>query len=165
MQGVHSKHGMLCLCVVVQLVAGCCRYTSYGRHFTKLPLLKQVAQMLSFYLHDGDTVVDFSCGANAFVPLVKQEGAKQGLTISGCSFDIITSQNLEDFQRCSWMDVHPGTLLLGSCSECFTRLLGHRSYIACAAKTNIFFLRHRLGDPMIIFMSHAPVKALLRKCK
>lgn len=95
-----------------QLVAGWCRYSSYGRHFTKLVLLRQVAQMLSFYLHDGDTMVDFSCGANAFVPLVKQEGAKQGLTISGCSFDIITSQNLEDFQRCSWMDVRPGLLRL-----------------------------------------------------
>ena len=68
--------------------------------------------MLTFYLHDGDMVVDFSCGANAFVPLVKQEGAKQGLTISGRSYDIITSQNLEDFQRCSWMDVQPGLLLL-----------------------------------------------------
>ncbi|KAL3133843.1 hypothetical protein ABBQ32_008313 [Trebouxia sp. C0010 RCD-2024] len=89
------------------------RYSSYGRHFTKLVLLRQVAQMLSFYLHDGDTMVDFSCGANAFVPLVKQEGAKQGLTISGCSFDIITSQNLEDFQRCSWMDVRPGDLPVG----------------------------------------------------
>lgn len=68
--------------------------------------------MLSFYLHDNDTVVDFSCGANAFVPLVKQEGAKQGLNISGRSYDIITSQNLEDFQRCSWMDVRPGLSLL-----------------------------------------------------
>lgn len=89
------------------------RYSSYGRHFTKLVLLKQVAQMLSFYLHDGDTVVDFSCGANAFVPLVKQEGAKQGLSISGCSFDIITSQNLDGFQRRSWMEVRPGDLPVG----------------------------------------------------
>lgn len=68
--------------------------------------------MLTYYLHNGDTVVDFSCGANAFVPLVKQEGAKQGLNIAGRSFDIITSQNLEDFERCSWMDVQPGLLLL-----------------------------------------------------
>ena len=67
--------------------------------------------MLTFYLHDGDTVVDFSCGANVFVPLVKQEGAKQGLHISGRSYDIITSQNLEDFERCSWLDVRPGLVL------------------------------------------------------
>ena len=87
---------------------GWCRYSSYGRHFTKLHLLEQVAQLLSFYLHDGDTVVDFSCGANAFVPLVKKEGRKQGLSIAGCAFDIITSQNLEDFQRCSWLDTHTG---------------------------------------------------------
>lgn len=86
----------------------CCRYSSYGRHFTKQVLLQRVAQMLTFYLLDGDTLVDFSCGANAFVPLVKQEGRKQGITILGCAFDIITSQNLEDFKRCSWMDVRPG---------------------------------------------------------
>ena len=91
---------------------GWCRYSSYGRHFTKQVLLQQVAQILSFYLQDGDTVVDFSCGANAFLPLVKQEGTKQGLSISGQSYDIITSQNLEDFQRCSWMDVRPGQLLM-----------------------------------------------------
>lgn len=99
-----------------------CRYSSYGRHFTKLVLLKQVAQMLSFYLHDGDTVVDFSCGANAFVPLVKQEGAKQGLSISGCSFDIITSQNLDGFQRRSWMEVRPGLspAFVGSCPHSLT---------------------------------------------
>lgn len=86
------------------------RYSSYGRHFTKEHLLKTVAQLLSFYLHDGDTIVDFSCGANAFVPLVKKEGAKQGLTLKGRAFDIITSQNLEDFERSSWMDTRRGQL-------------------------------------------------------
>ena len=85
-----------------------CRYSSYGRHFTKLHLLEQVAQLLSFYLHDGDTVVDFSCGANAFVPLVKQEGRKQGLSLKGKAYDIITSQNMEDFERTSWLDTCPG---------------------------------------------------------
>lgn len=86
------------------------RYSSYGRHFTKLHLLEQVAQLLSFYLHDGDTVVDFSCGANAFVPLVKQEGRKQGLSLMGKAYDIITSQNMEDFERTSWLDTRPGML-------------------------------------------------------
>ena len=71
-------------------------------------MLETVAQLLSFYLHDGDTIVDFSCGANAFVPLVKKEGAKQGLTLKGRAFDIITSQNLEDFERSSWMDTRRG---------------------------------------------------------
>ena len=85
-----------------------CRYSSYGRHFTKLHLLEQVAQLLSFYLHDGDTVVDFSCGANAFVPLVKQEGRKQGLSLKGKAYDIITSQNMEDVERTSWLDTRPG---------------------------------------------------------
>ena len=85
-----------------------CRYSSYGRHFTKLHLLEQVAQLLSFYLHDGDTIVDFSCGANAFVPLVKKEGRKQGLSLKGRAFDIITSQCLEDFERCSWLETKQG---------------------------------------------------------
>ena len=88
----------------------CCRYSSYGRHFTKEHLLLQVAQLLSFYLHDGDTIVDFSCGANAFLPLVKKEGGKQGLSLKGRAFDIITSQNLEDFERCSWLDTRRGGL-------------------------------------------------------
>ena len=79
--------------------------------------------MLTFYLLDNDTLVDFSCGANAFVPLVKQEGRKQGLTILGCSFDIITSQNLEDFKRCSWMDVRPGLPPM-LCCACVGSLLG-----------------------------------------
>ena len=82
--------------------------------------------MVSFYLHDGDTVVDFSCGANAFVPLVKQEARRQGLSVSGRSFDIVTSQNLEDFIRCSWMDVSPGMPLCSLCSmsPATTNLLG-----------------------------------------
>lgn len=52
--------------------------------------------------------MDFSCGANAFVPLVKQEGKKQGLTLKGRAYDIITSQNLEDFERFSWLETRAG---------------------------------------------------------
>ena len=81
------------------------RYSSYGRHFTKPHLLQTVAQLLIPYLLYGDTVVDFSCGANTFVPAVKEEAFHHGVAVHGVSFDIITSANLDGFCRCSWLDV------------------------------------------------------------
>ena len=46
------------------------RYTSYGRHFTKTPILKHIAQHVIGYLKPGDLVVDFSCGANEFIGII-----------------------------------------------------------------------------------------------
>ena len=85
-----------------------CRYSSYGRHFTKPVYLKMVTDLLCPYLKNEDTLVDFSCGANVFVPMCKREAAHQGKVIFGRAYDIITSHDLTDFHRCSWMDVKPG---------------------------------------------------------
>ncbi|KAM0024140.1 hypothetical protein Hdeb2414_s0022g00612211 [Helianthus debilis subsp. tardiflorus] len=42
------------------------RYTSYGRHFTK------IVDKLHWYVEDGDMIVDFCCGANDFNFLMKK---------------------------------------------------------------------------------------------
>ncbi|VAI73858.1 unnamed protein product [Triticum turgidum subsp. durum] len=67
------------------------RYTSYGRHFTKLDKLEknsrkqhgyyslalkngqQIVDKLQWYVQSGDMVVDFCCGSNDFSTLLKEK--------------------------------------------------------------------------------------------
>ncbi|KAK9800273.1 hypothetical protein WJX73_001364 [Symbiochloris irregularis] len=81
------------------------RYTSYGRHFTLTPMLKLLSEQLVPFMDHEDTVVDFSCGANEWVPLMKRECAKHGKQCRGRSFDIITPMDVQDYVQKSWFDV------------------------------------------------------------
>ena len=56
-----------------------CRYTSYGRHFTQSNHLQALNQFLLPYICEGDTIVDFSCGANVWVPMLKSACLQQGI--------------------------------------------------------------------------------------
>lgn len=89
--------------------ASLCRYSSYGRHFTKLEQLGFVAKKLEVFINPGDTIVDFSCGSNLFLPLLKRHCLLCGKAVSGRAFDIITPCTNEDFQQISWFDVTLGT--------------------------------------------------------
>ena len=64
---------MACTCVF-----GVRSYTSYGRHFTKPEHMRKLCKRLVPFLLPGDTVVDFSCGSNEFVPLLKRLCAEDG---------------------------------------------------------------------------------------
>ena len=70
-QCVHVGRHLL-LCVRAR------SYTSYGRHFTKREHMKKLCERLVPFLLPGDTVVDFSCGSNEFVPLLKRLCAEDG---------------------------------------------------------------------------------------
>ena len=95
-----------------------CRYSSYGRHFTKTDKLTDTARLLCRYLVNGDTVVDFSCGANAFVPIVRYVASHEhGKVVKGRAYDIITAHRLDDFVRQSWLDVRPGRSRLMQCNK------------------------------------------------
>ena len=57
------------------------RYSSFGRHFSRTPLLQAVAEILEHFLRPNDVVVDYSCGANEFVPLVKRWAHRAGFKV------------------------------------------------------------------------------------
>lgn len=63
-------------------------------------------------MEDDDTIVDFSCGANEWLPLLKEACAKRQLRCHGKAFDIITPIRVDDFTRVSWFDVLPGMFSL-----------------------------------------------------
>ena len=84
------------------------RYTSYGRHFTLDYKLQALSERLVTYINDGDTIVDFSCGANDWVPRMQEESARRGLRCYGKAFDIITPINVQNYVQKSWFDVLPG---------------------------------------------------------
>ena len=46
------------------------RYTSFGRHFTKPDILRQIAYHAIRHLKPDDLIVDFSCGANEFIRIL-----------------------------------------------------------------------------------------------
>ena len=56
-----------------------CRYTSYGRHFTQDKHLRALNEFLLPHIDDGDTVVDFSCGGNVWVPMLKEMCLEAGI--------------------------------------------------------------------------------------
>lgn len=87
-----------------------CRYTSYGRHFTASAALDGLNHQLEPFIRHEDTIVDFSCGANEWLPMLKSLCATKGKQCHGRAYDIITPLNIDDFVEKSWFDVVPGAL-------------------------------------------------------
>lgn len=82
-------------------------YVSYGREFTDLRVVKIIAQRVVHFLRDKDCVVDFSCGPNEFLPMVKGLALDEGIVITGRAYDIIVPRNLMDFKRAAWLETSP----------------------------------------------------------
>ncbi|KAL3849183.1 hypothetical protein ACJIZ3_011065 [Penstemon smallii] len=81
------------------------RYSSFGRHFTKVDKLKQVVDRLCWYAQDGDTVVDFCCGSNDFSCLMKEKLDSIGRKCSFKNYDLIQPKNDFNFEKRDWMSV------------------------------------------------------------
>ncbi|KAL6999193.1 hypothetical protein U1Q18_000353 [Sarracenia purpurea var. burkii] len=90
------------------------RYTSYGRHFTKVDKLKEIVDRLHCYVQDGDMVVDFCCGANDFSGLMKNKLDATGKKCSYKNYDVLQAKNDFNFEKRDWMSVHPKELPSGS---------------------------------------------------
>ncbi|PIN18907.1 hypothetical protein CDL12_08418 [Handroanthus impetiginosus] len=90
------------------------RYTSFGRHFTKPDKLKEIVDLLHWYVRDGDMVVDFCCGSNDFSCLMKKKLDEMGKSCSFKNYDILQAKNDFNFERRDWMGVRPNELLDGS---------------------------------------------------
>ncbi|CAI9288517.1 unnamed protein product [Lactuca saligna] len=87
------------------------RYTSFGRHFTKVEKLEKIVEKLKFYVEDGDTVVDFCCGANDFSFLMKKHLDEMGKNkCSYKNYDITRPKNDFYFEKRDWMSVRPNEL-------------------------------------------------------
>lgn len=90
------------------------RYTSYGRHFTKIDKLNEIVDKIHWYVNDGDTIVDFCCGANDFSWLMKQKLDKVGKKCSFKNYDLFRPKNDFSFEKRDWMTVQPRELPPGS---------------------------------------------------
>ncbi|CAO2211403.1 unnamed protein product [Urochloa humidicola] len=89
------------------------RYTSYGRHFTKVDKLQLIVDKLQWYIQSGDTVVDFCCGSNDFSLLLKEKLEASGKNCFYKNFDLIQPKNDFSFERRDWMTVQPDELPTG----------------------------------------------------
>ncbi|CAL5390360.1 unnamed protein product [Camellia sinensis] len=90
------------------------RYTSFGRHFTKVDKLKEIVDVLHFYVQDGDMIVDFCCGANDFSCLMKKKLDETGTRCSYKNYDVLQAKNDFNFEKRDWMTVQPKELPAGS---------------------------------------------------
>ncbi|XP_028758260.1 protein ENHANCED DOWNY MILDEW 2 isoform X2 [Neltuma alba] len=111
------------------------RYTSFGRHFTKLGKLKedieciliaaygthsyrlifQVVERLHWYVQSGDTqIVDFCCGSNDFSYLMKSKLEQMGKICSFKNYDIFQAKNDFCFEKRDWFSVNVEELPNGS---------------------------------------------------
>ncbi|XP_020264203.1 protein ENHANCED DOWNY MILDEW 2-like isoform X1 [Asparagus officinalis] len=90
------------------------RYTSFGRHFTKLDKLKEIVDKLQWYVQSGDVIVDFCCGANDFSKLMKEKLDATGKRCLFKNYDIIQPKNDFNFEKRDWMTVDPKELADGS---------------------------------------------------
>lgn len=90
------------------------RYTSFGRHFTKVDKLKEIVEKLHYYVKNGDTIVDFCCGANDFSCLMKQKLEEMGKKCSYKNYDVIQPKNDFNFEKRDWMSVKQKELPTGS---------------------------------------------------
>ncbi|KAK9284748.1 hypothetical protein L1049_023925 [Liquidambar formosana] len=90
------------------------RYTSFGRHFTKVEKLKEIVDRLHPYVQNGDMIVDFCCGSNDFSCLMKEKLDKMGKKCSFKNFDLFQAKNDFCFEKRDWMSVHSEELPAGS---------------------------------------------------
>ncbi|OWM79770.1 hypothetical protein CDL15_Pgr023182 [Punica granatum] len=90
------------------------RYTSFGRHFTKSDKLKEIVERLQWYVQNGDTIVDFCCGANEFSCLLKEKLKIIGKSCSFKNYDLFPPQNTFCFEKRDWMSVETNELPDGS---------------------------------------------------
>ncbi|KAM3286954.1 protein ENHANCED DOWNY MILDEW 2 [Capsicum chacoense] len=90
------------------------RYTSYGRHFTKVEKLKEIVNLLHWYIRDGDMIVDFCCGSNDFSCLTKKKLDEIGKSCSYKNYDLFPPKNDFNFEQRDWMSVKPADLPAGS---------------------------------------------------
>ncbi|KAK4723355.1 hypothetical protein R3W88_026134 [Solanum pinnatisectum] len=90
------------------------RYTSYGRHFTKVEKLREIVDMLHWYVRDGDMIVDFCCGSNDFSCLMKKklDGIGKGCLYK--NYDLFSPKNDFNFEKRDWMTVKTDELPEGS---------------------------------------------------
>ncbi|XP_073058891.1 protein ENHANCED DOWNY MILDEW 2 isoform X1 [Primulina eburnea] len=90
------------------------RYTSFGRHFTKIEKLKEIVDVLHWYIQDGNMLVDFCCGSNDFSCLAKRKLDEVGRRCSFKNYDIHQAKDDFCFERRDWMGVRPDELPDGS---------------------------------------------------
>ncbi|XP_057971609.1 protein ENHANCED DOWNY MILDEW 2 [Malania oleifera] len=90
------------------------RYTSFGRHFTKVDKLKEIVDRLHWYVQEGDMIVDFCCGANDFSCLIKSKLEETGKKCGYKNYDLLQPKHDFNFEKRDWMTVEPKELPLGS---------------------------------------------------
>ncbi|KAG8051851.1 hypothetical protein GUJ93_ZPchr0001g30743 [Zizania palustris] len=90
------------------------RYSSFGRHFTKVEKLVEIVDKLHWYVEPGDTIVDFCCGANDFSRLMKEKLDQVQKKCHFKNYDLIQPQNSFSFERRDWMTVQRKELPEGS---------------------------------------------------
>ncbi|CAL8151961.1 unnamed protein product [Prunus armeniaca] len=90
------------------------RYTSFGRHFTKVEKLEEIADRLHWYVKNGDTIVDFCCGANDFSIIMNKKLEETGKKCFYKNYDFIQPKNDFNFEKRDWMTVQPKELPSGS---------------------------------------------------
>ncbi|XP_062199170.1 protein ENHANCED DOWNY MILDEW 2-like [Phragmites australis] len=90
------------------------RYSSFGRHFTKVEKLVEIVDKLHWYVDSGDMIVDFCCGANDFCRLMKEKLDHVKKKCHFKNYDLIQPQNHFCFEKRDWMTVQPNELPRGS---------------------------------------------------
>ncbi|KAK7305189.1 hypothetical protein VNO77_43090 [Canavalia gladiata] len=90
------------------------RYTSFGRHFTQIEKLEGIVDKLHWYVQNGDTIVDFCCGANDFSILMKKKLEETGKRCSYKNYDLLPTKNDFNFEMRDWMAVQKKELPTGS---------------------------------------------------
>ncbi|KAK7385995.1 hypothetical protein VNO78_32013 [Psophocarpus tetragonolobus] len=74
----------------------------------------KIVDKLHWYVQNGDTIVDFCCGANDFGILMKKKLEDNGKKCSYRNYDLLPAKNDLSFERRDWMTVQPTELPTGS---------------------------------------------------
>ncbi|XP_048328713.2 protein ENHANCED DOWNY MILDEW 2 isoform X3 [Ziziphus jujuba] len=74
----------------------------------------KIVNKLHPYVREGDTVVDFCCGANDFSILMRRKLEETGKKCLYKNYDFIQPKNDHNFERRDWMTVQPHELPSGS---------------------------------------------------
>ncbi|KAL6010273.1 hypothetical protein ACLOJK_000704 [Asimina triloba] len=98
----------------VPLVATLTISARRGERSFRAQQVKSIVDKLHWYVQNGDTIVDFCCGANDFSLLMRDKLQESGKQCSFRNFDVIQPKNDFSFEKRDWMTVRPKELPTGS---------------------------------------------------
>jgi hypothetical protein len=135
------------------------KYTTFGRHFTKLSVMKPIVRELYKLMQPGETYVDMCCGKNDFARTLLQE-QRNAKNLRVQAYDICPPRYKLNFEERNWLQVDPRNDLPADST------IGLNPPFGINGQTAIKFVKHAMKAWPRLIVIISPIRVLeeLERC-